>query len=221
MTPTAKRIGFLVPAANTTVEAETARASVASSWTAHYQRLPVVLNPETGADAVLEGAVSAAAALAAARVDIIGLAYTAGSYLYPEAFDDELPQRVERATGRRAVTAAAAVVDRLRGLGIERVAVVSPYASAINDACRAYLVDHGFRVTAVIGEPPEGPASDVPTERVAELVSEATSSGPDGVLVSCTALRTLAALDDLGEIAGVPVTSSNQALINALAGRIE
>jgi maleate cis-trans isomerase len=213
-----KRIGLLVPAANTTVEAEAAAIAAGAAWTAHYQRLPAVLGPEHGVDEVLDGAVSAAALLVAVRPDVIGLAYTAGSYLHPDAFDDVLPKRLEEATGRPAVTAGAAIVKRLRATGVERVAVVSPYAKPINDACESYLAAHGFEVVAVVGEPPSCPAGEVPVERIADLVREAATAEPEGVLISCTALRTLAALDRLSEMAGLPVTSSNDALIRATAG---
>lgn len=218
MTATVTRLGFLLPAANTTIEAETAGVAAESAWTAHYQRLPSVLGAEHDVNDVVEGVVLAARVLAAARPDVIGLAYTAGSYLYPESFDAMLPVRLERETGCRLVTAAEAIVARLRDLGIQRVAVVSPYPRTINDACVSYFARQEFEVVSVVGEPSAGPGAAVPVGRIAELVREAVSTEPDGVVISCTALRTLAALPKLREDLGVPMTSSNDALIWAMVG---
>jgi maleate isomerase len=198
-----KRVGLLLPAANVTVEAEAAHLG-----NVHFQRF----DPAAGK----EGIVEAGRMLAATKPARIGVAYATGSYLEPRAFDDELLHELEDATGAEAVTAARAMVDRLRRMEARRIGVVSPYSDSVNAACSAYLVANGFEVAALVGEPPQGGAGSVTPEEVRALVLSVSRDGVDAIAISCTGLRTLAALPGLRQACGLPVTSTNEALLEAL-----
>jgi maleate isomerase len=199
----ADRIGLLLPAANVTVEAESSRLG-----NVHFQRF----DPGSGKAGIVE----AGRVLASVKPRRIGVAYATGSYLEPRVFDDELLHELEDATGAEAITAARAVVDRLRRLGAHRIGVVSPYSDTVNAACGAYLAKHGFEVAALVGEPPAGLAGDVPSHEVRELVLSVPRDGVDAIVISCTGLRTLAALPELRQATGLPVISTNEALLEAL-----
>lgn len=200
----AERIGLLLPAANTTLENEAAgRGNV------HFHRF----DPQRGPEAIAE----AARLLAAVKPAGIGLAYATGSYLDPRVYDEELVDALQRTTGVRVVTAARALVDRLRQLGARRVGVVSPYTDAVNEACTTYLTANGFEVVALVGEKPAGPAGDVPADEVRALVLSLPADEVDAIAISCTGLRTLSLLPELRRTCGRPVVSSNKALLGALA----
>jgi maleate isomerase len=198
------RIGLLLPAANITLEAE-----ATSLGNAHFQRF----EPRAGK----QGIVDAGRVLAAVKPVRIGVAYATGSYLEPRVFDDELVAELERATGAQAITAARALVERLHAIGARRIGVVSPYSDTVNAACRAYLEANGFEVAALVGEPPVGLAGEVPADEVRALVLSVPRARVDAIAISCTGLRTLAALPELWQACGLPVISSNQALLEAVA----
>jgi maleate isomerase len=205
------RIGLLLPAANVTVEAE-----LAPRGDVHFQRFAPLLGSDVSAGSVKDAIVEAARVLAAAQPERIGVAYASGSYLEPSVLDVELVDEIERATGAKATTAAQAIVARLRELGATRVGVVSPYADAVNSACRDYLAASGIEVVALVGEPPAGGPASVTADEVRALVLSIPRDGIDAIAISCTGLRTLALLPELEQECGLPVVSSNQALLEAL-----
>jgi maleate isomerase len=206
-----RRIGLLLPAANITVEAEAATVGIM-----HFQRFAPVLSGDVSASTVKAAIVDAACILAAVRPARIGVAYATGSYLEPQLLDKELIEEIEDATGAQATTAARALVERLRGLGSRRVTVVSPYGEVVNAGCRSYLEAHGLQVAALVGEPPAGLAGEVSPEDVRALVFAAPRADVDAIVISCTGLRTLSLLAELRRECGVPVISSNEALLAAV-----
>ncbi len=206
------RFGIVLPAGNTTVETEFPSALQACA-TAHFQRFTrLASTPEQvrpSADAALE----AARVLRPARLSALAIAYTTGSYFGPHDYDDALPRQISEECGILTTTAGLAIVDALRAIQAKRVAVVSPYSSLVNDYCRAYLIGHGFEPVAVAGSVPLGPAGEVPINDIRQMVHEVPKVGADAVLISCTGLRTLSLIAALESEIGMPVVSSNQAML--------
>jgi maleate isomerase len=158
----------------------------------------------------------AATTLAAARVCCLGVGYTAGSYFGGLAWDVDLREEISQQVGVPVATAASAIVAALGHLGMRTVAVVSPYAPAVNEQLLAYFAATGIEVSALTGEPPTGPAGEVPLHDISRMVTRLDLAAADGVLISCTGLRTMALLNELEKRTGRPVVSSNQALLWAL-----
>jgi maleate isomerase len=206
------RLGFILPAGNTTLEAEVA-ARLQGLGSAHYQRFARLVFDD-GDITAAEGAIAdAATVLRSAKPAVVALAYTAGSYFGGTELDRRLISSMADQSNARATTAADAIVLALRMLGVAKVAVVSPYKKEVNERCERYLVAAGFDVTAVVGTPPDGPAGSVPLLDVAQMITTAASSHADAVLVSCTALRTFSLIADLESSIGMPVVSSNSATL--------
>src|SRR5262245_38388117 len=130
---TRARIGVLVPAGNPTVEPELYRMAPRSA-TFHFARLETLAGEPGGADgmeertlAYLDSAPAAIRSLSALRLDAVALAHTAVSYLTGFANEPALLERLERLAGVRVFTAARAIRAALQHLGVERLALATPY----------------------------------------------------------------------------------------------
>jgi maleate isomerase len=208
----ALRVGFLLPAGNTTVEAEIP-ARLHGIGTAHFHRFTRLVRIPTDIPDTEEAIIAAAAVLRAAGVSALGLAYTAGSYYWGHDFDQQVIARMGNASSARATTAASAIVTALRALGVLRIGVVSPYSTEINERCEHYLSKAGFSVVSLVGTAPSGPASTVPPQEIGNWAASAARNDAEAVLISCTALRTLTLIDDLETSLSIPVVSSNSATL--------
>lgn len=211
----AARLGIGIPAGNTTLENELPVFGAGASW--HYQRFSQLIGTPDDLVAGAAAIVECCAVLKAARVEAVGVGYTAGSYAGGVAWDESLRSAIVDQTGCRAYTAASAIVDALDHLSVRAVTVFSPYGPEVNERAAAYLWESGLSVTGVSGDQPDGPAGDVTQEMTLANVRQLDCGEADAVLISCTGLRTLALIDLLEEDLGMPVVSSNLALLWAMA----
>ena len=212
----ATRLGIVIPAANTTLEAELPRFG-ADGVTWHFQRFGQLISDQADLESGMAAIVESAAVLTAARVSAVGVGYTAGSYTGGPAWDARLRAAIAEHTECPVHTAASAIVDALARLRVHSVAVVSPYSVQVNARATRYLTASGFTVTHVVGEPPPGRAGDVAPEEIETIVQNLDRTGAECVLISCTGLRTLALIPDLEQTLNLPVVSSNLALLWALS----
>ena len=108
--------------------------------------------------------------------------------------------------------AAAACAD---DLGVSKLALLSPYIEEVNEPLRRSFAKHGLS-TDVFGTFGQADEANVVRISTASIVDAACELGADpsveAIFLSCTNLRTLAALPQIRERIGKPVLSSNQCL---------
>ena len=218
------RLGIVVPSSNTTAEPEF-RAMAPEASTVHAARMPLENVTVDGLDEMADGAERAAELLSHAAVDGVAYACTTGSLLHGPGFDEELEDRLSEAADAPAVATALSVKRALAALDAETIAVVTPYASELNDREREYLTEAGFEVVTLDGrglvantEIGELTAADA-SEQVEAAIPVDTPV--DAVFVSCTNYRTVPALSELEDALDVPVISSNSATMWDLADRLD
>jgi maleate cis-trans isomerase len=213
------RIGVMVPSTNTTCESDF-NLVVPDGVTVHGQRM--WLTNEANGDAAYERMnaeiETGARYLATARVDVIAYGCTTGSFYRGPGWDREMLALIEREAGVPAVATAPSVVEALRFVGARRVSVATPYPDWNNQRLRAYLDAVGFEVLNVDGEPRAAAAgnqgiNEQPPESVVEFAARACRPEADALLCSCTAWRSVEAIDALEARTGKPVVTSNQATI--------
>jgi arylmalonate decarboxylase len=221
MTPMAHhraRIGGLVPATNSAVEAEwcgLGRRDV----TLHAARVPFTATVE-GLRAFREHAGRAIALLTAESMcDLIAVCCTMASLLGEPGAEKRLADELASAAGVPVVTTGEAVLAALAALGARRVAVGTPYTRPINAAERAALEANGLEIRRLVSLH-EGldPArltnrliAEVDPERVRGLARAADDPGAAALLLSCTNLYTVELIASLEAELGKPVVSSNGA----------
>lgn len=206
-----RRIGLLVPSSNTTMEAEFNRMAT-EGISVHAARM--MLEDVTKGELVqmAEHAERAAALLATAGVDVLVYGCTTGSLVGGVEWEERLVDGIEEETGIQTVSTSGAVVDALKELGADKVAVATPYTDDLNSLERVFLESYDFKVVSMNGL---GLVSNLEVGRtdpatVEELVRSATD-GEDTIFVSCTNLPTISLIERLERDLQKPIVTSNQA----------
>lgn len=157
----------------------------------------------------------AALELASARVDLILQAGTAAAFFRGLGHDQELIQRITEITKIQATTTLTAVIDALRKLEVERLAVATAYLPEMDAKLVEVLEKSGFRVVAIrgLGLRRSIDMGDQLPEITYRLAREVTRSAANaqGILISCGNLRSFEIIDALEMDTGLPTITSNQA----------
>jgi maleate isomerase len=135
---------------------------------------------------------------------------TSGSFIRGLAGEAALVAGMVEAGAPRAVTTSGAVIAAVHALGIQKVALVTPYDEAVGAKLRAYLNEAGIEVAAQNDMGLTGRIWTVPNEVTADLARRTARGGGDAVLLSCTNLRTYDLIASLEQELGVPLLSANQ-----------
>ena len=132
--------------------------------------------------------------------------------------DKAIIRRIEALTGLPTSTTPTAEVDAMRTLGMKRIAIVSPYAEALNQHLKSYLEYCGFIVVVVKGH---GLVKNVDFSKgtsymtymmVKEAFREAKGE-VDGIFFMCPRWPTVKSIEPLERDLGVPVVTTAQAIV--------
>jgi maleate isomerase len=108
------------------------------------------------------------------------------------------------------------VIAGLNVLGARRIALVTPYVPQVSAPMRGYLAERGIEV---VSEVSFGQSDDWTVARISEASTRAAmleagrAEGVEAVFASCTNLRTFGVIGAVEAELGLPVISSNQALM--------
>ena len=208
----AASIAMIVPPTNTVNEAEWKR--IAPGLRFPLLRMPLHAHAD---DAFYSDLRAFLKNILSEKPDVIAYACTASSMVLPL---DKLPKFIEQEAGVPGVATAPALVLAARALGMKKVALATPYHDALNQHEKEFLEACGLQVLGIkgLGIGAGGPQeyvkiARVPPEEVLGHCRAAWVPGADGMIVSCTDLRTLEAVPQLERELGVPVISSNLATL--------
>ncbi|GAA4686754.1 aspartate/glutamate racemase family protein [Nocardioides nanhaiensis] len=156
---------------------------------------------------------AAAAELGSLQPSAVIFACTSASFLDGRDVDADTCADLSVAANAPACTTSTAVVTALQALGVERLAVVTPYVAPVGDGAVRYLEQSGFTVTARrdLGLLSNLAKGELPVDASERLAREVDLTGADAVLISCTNWRSLDRLASLERDLGLPVVSSNLA----------
>jgi maleate isomerase len=207
------RIGLLTPEINTVSEVEFNRYKP-PGVTVHAARMPLPDPIDVDALAEMNEDVDRAAdAVAKVSPDVIVYGVTAGSFFRGRDYDVELEDRIESRTGVPSVTTARAVRRALDAVGIESVAIATPYLGVLNDRLVDFLEAYGYSVDAIRGE--EFETSDQygtsTPESVYRHAKALDSPGVDGIFVSGMEYHGTPVIEALEADLGKPVITAHQA----------
>jgi arylmalonate decarboxylase len=169
------------------------------------------LTPE-GYAAAFDAILPAAEHLAGKGVDaimVIGTSLT--FYRGPEAHDRLLEQLRAR-TGLPVSTMSQSIIDGLREVGAERVAVATAYSDVVNRRLKELLAAAGIEALSLecfdlleFGGPSKKSEADIIALSDSAV---AHANGAEGILISCGGLRTLEVAKPLEDRHQIPVVSS-------------
>jgi arylmalonate decarboxylase len=164
-----------------------------------------------GYEEAIPRVVPVAEALAKRGAKVISVFGSSITFYKGAKFNEELTQRVTKATGLPATTQSNGLVDGLRTVNARRVAVATAYTDIVTGRLQAFLEEHGFEVMSTKGlgfeRIPEGAATQEILFGLG-VDAYAGSRKADALVLSCGALRTLDLLVPLEQRIGVPVVSS-------------
>ena len=212
---TALRVGVMIPENNTTVERELPRW-LPSGSTIDLVRIPRgkgLLTRET-LPAYKANALALAGQFARDDIDVMAYGCTAAGFILGPVGDRELTEDFKRITGKPVATIAQSMNASLLGLGVRRIALVTPYSKQVNEQLEAFIASVGIEVAAFdsfyaanVEELGRIDASDV-----AALSRKTMTDDCEAMFIACAQLPTVDVLDSLRTEFGRPVLSSIQSL---------
>jgi len=212
------RLGFLVPPGNPTVETEMI-AMAPEGVSLHFHRMvahgtPGSLAGQTERNrSMVENIDNGIELLAMVKPHVIVVAHTATSYHLGRRGEAELLDRLEKATGRRIVTAFGSVVRALERLGIRKLALGTPYSAEVTLQGKAHLEAHGFEVVKFDNLKGIENIYDTTAEHAYALARSVDADDADAVFLSGTGMPTVTVLEALEQDLGKPVISSASAMM--------
>ncbi len=210
------KIGVIVPPTNTTNEAEW-QAMTPADVSIHVARMPLHTDTtsDAGKAALYKDIEKYALDLAQADVDVIVYGCTAGSMVSPVS---SLPEHIGTITSTKALTTAQAIVDALKALGVQKLAVATPYFEAMNQHEKVFLEENGYSILSIAGLGYGANGKDefrniarIRPEQVIELAKQVYCADAEALLISCTDLVSLPVISILEKELDIPVISSNSA----------
>ena len=206
------RIGLIVPSSNTTMEPEIYEMAP-KGVSIHTARMKLREVTTEALREMAEEAAGAAELLSTAGVDLILYGCTTGSILGGSDWESVLMEKVQKSGGAPSFSTAMALVEALRELEAEGIAVATPYIDELNDLERKFLESKGFEVLNIKGLGLERnlDIGREPPSTAYRLAREVFRAEADAIFISCTNFRTIEIIGALEADLERPVVTSNQA----------
>ncbi len=213
------RIGLVVLASDYTIEhefRETLGATDSSGIALYQARIANAPNitPETLAAMASTVTETSKRLLPGDDIDVLAYGCTSASFvLGPDAINAMLSKAKPMS---KTTNPASAAFAALHALDAKRIAVLTPYRRDVNIHVRKGLVDVGFDVGSFgsFNEEMDPIVAEIDTDSIGAALKQLTlHSQTDVAFVSCTSIRIMHAIEDLEAKLGLPVISSNQAII--------
>ncbi|HZJ97816.1 MAG TPA: aspartate/glutamate racemase family protein [Oligella sp.] len=157
--------------------------------------------------------------LADAEVDLIAMNCTAASLI---AGPVQVNQRILSATGIRSVTTIEALMAAVQATGMKRVALMTPYVQEVVDKEVEYFSAAGYEVVTTLGKACSTPIEQGSLHPVTwlNLARQIKNERLDGLVISCAGIQVASVLTQIEQELGIPVVTSNQALLWACLGLV-
>ncbi|MCP5038504.1 MAG: Asp/Glu racemase [Rhodobacteraceae bacterium] len=207
------RLGLIVLSTDESLEGEAGLVMHGHDTNLLHARIPFhpKVTPQTLAE--MQTDLPAAAALLPADLDVIGYGCTSGATIIgPEKVAEIIQSRHPQTPVSDPISA---VITALKVLKVSNIAYVSPYLPSVTAAMRALLAQSGIET---LSEVSFGEEDDWSVARISEASTKAAmlaaaKPGVEAIFASCTNLRTFGIINEVEAETGLPVVSSNQALI--------
>lgn len=212
------RIGLIVPSSNTVCEPEMS-ALCPEGVSAYATR--IAFEPTlAGLQRMKTHVERASSELSSESIcQILVFCCTVGSLLGGVATEKEMTGLMEKTAGIPAITTGSSVIAAFEALGLENIAVATPYTEEINKHEKRDLEGRGYRVTRIGGYheqvSPEALKNDMigrlSPDVAFEMGLKVDGQENEAIFISCTNFRAIEIIHRLEQKTGKPVVTSNQA----------
>lgn len=219
-----KRVGLIVPSSNTVMENDLHAGLPKTHFTVHTDRMYLV---ETTREAEIrmidEFAAQAAGDLGTAKLDLLVFGCTSAGSLFGLDGDRRVCNRLSELAGCPTLGVINAVEKALKAAHAHRIAVLTPYNDDLTQSV-ARSVAEGREIVGAfgLGITDNVALADPSPDEIVDFAKRVLAGLRfDTVFVSCTNFRALEAKPALEAALGVPVITSNSAVlaeIRALLG---
>lgn len=141
---------------------------------------------------------------------VVGYACASGSFVYGMTGAKELSHCMVAAGATAAVTTSEALVRALDAMDLGRIAVATPYTSALTGLLCDFIGETGRTVVSQAGLGRDHEIWTIPYAVTCDLIRQADHPDADAIFVSCTNLWTYEILGLMEAELGKPVLSANQ-----------
>ncbi|WP_171170002.1 Asp/Glu racemase [Ruegeria sp. HKCCA0370] len=222
-TRTAAKIGVLVPFTNTNLEPDMEMLRPPNT-TIHFQRMGGYdVNEIPGSDQMAGLGASDIShdlrMISGVRPDVVLYGCTSATLTHGPSFDAELAQQIKSESGALSLTAAGSLIAAIKALGATKVGFSSPYLGEINVQAMDFMAQNGIEtvrcadVGRKLGNYGQG---ELTPDDVYELACQANHPQAQAIILSCTDMRSVEAVDRIEATLGKPVVTSNQAMMFCL-----
>ena len=209
-----RRLGLIVLSTDETLEYEARGVLAGREVNLLHTRIPAQADVTPEALQAMAPEMTRTAALLPQGLSVLGYGCTSASAVIGPA---EVARRMQVAQPGTPVTnPLSAVIAALQALAATRVAMVTPYVAEVNAPMRHALAGAGIMVVSEVSfEQKEDWTVARITERStrAAMLRAGRADGVQAVFTSCTNLRTFGIIEAAEHELGLPVISSNQALL--------
>lgn len=228
MTPTAHRVGLIVPSSNTTMETEIPAMLAArrelrpETFTFHSSRMRMKHVDPAELSAMDGDSVRCAVELSDAQVDVMAYACLVAIMAQGTGYHRESQQKLAAAAAAEAgaaipvVSSAGALTEALHHLGARRIAVLTPYVRPLTDLVCGYIEHEGVQVIDSISlEVADNLAvGRLDPANLVELAQRVDTRGADALVLSaCVQMPSLPVLDAVQQRFDIPVLSAASATV--------
>ncbi|MCB4458043.1 maleate cis-trans isomerase family protein [Leisingera sp. McT4-56] len=222
-TRTRAKIGVLVPFTNTNLEADMILMRCPDT-TVHFQRLGGYDVEEIPGSDQMAGLGASDIShdlrmIAGVRPDVVLYGCTSATLTHGPGFDAELAAQIKAASGAVSLTAAGSLVAGIKAVAAARVGFSSPYLGEINTQAVEFLAQNGIdtvRCADVGRELGNYGQGELTPDEVFDLACRADHPEAEAIVLSCTDMRAVEAVERIEAHLGKPVVTSNQAMMFCL-----
>ncbi|NOE27120.1 Asp/Glu racemase [Ruegeria sp. HKCCD6157] len=222
-TRTAAKIGVLVPYTNTNLEPDMEMLRPPNT-TIHFQRMGGYDVDEIPGSDQMAGLGASDIShdlrmISGVRPDVVLYGCTSATLTHGPSFDAELAQQIKSESGALSLTAAGSLIAAIKALGATKVGFSSPYLGEINAQAMDFMAQNGIEtvrcadVGRKLGNYGQG---ELTPDDVYELACQADHPQAQAIILSCTDMRSVEAVDRIEATLGKPVVTSNQAMMFCL-----
>ena len=216
------RIALIVPSSNTVMENDLHAGLPKSRYTVHTDRMYLVETTREAETRMIEQfAQQAASDLGTAKPDLLVFGCTSAGSLFGLEGDRRICGQLGELAGCPTVGVINAVENALSATGARRLAVLTPYNEDLTQSV-AKSVSAGREIVGAfgLGITDNVALADPTPEEISDFARRSLSGlSFDAILVSCTNFRALEAKPALEAEFGVPVVTSNSAVLDEVRAR--
>lgn len=219
----APRVALIVPASNTVMEPDFARAGDPALEVTVWRIQLDSVTREAEERMLDEELPARLDEIAATKPDLVVFGCTSAGALGGLGHDTAIARTIREATGADVVTVVGSMVEHFDAVDRTQVAVFTPYTGELTRAVAACVTESGYHVPMAkgMGFADNDEIGKVTPDDIVSFVSRRMQGlNPDAVFLSCTNWRAVEALAPLRDALGLPVLTSNQVTLDSVRRRV-